>query len=432
MSKPSNPTPPMSAFAVLLGTSAALTGLAIYQWLELLELRAGRPVACAVNETLNCAKVWDTGLSHRIHEYLGVPVAGLGVLWGVVAFGLAALSFQRARSGGDAATFSGAVKTWAWAGLLACVTFITASVQAKALCITCLGTYVLTAGYGFGALKLLGGPAIPEQKDLMSGAGWGLVLAVPLYLALLIPGSRTPQKTAAALPVLDERDPNNFEKIVDGMPERERLAAAWARAEWKKSPSPDVSAFPVRLVKGNPAAPVKMVEFSDILCGHCAQFEQMFHEIESMAPANGLSLEPRYYPLDGECNPDIKGSRQDGVRCYGAKLQICTEKSPKFWEIRKEMFENQDRLDQGLMLSIAQRHGVSTMELQACLNAPETTARLNEDIAYAKRFNIEGTPMVVLNGKVAPPSPIFLIGMVMSGGNPDSPVLMRLPPPPVD
>jgi serine/threonine-protein kinase len=422
----------MAAFATLLGSSAALTALAVYQWLELIELRAGRPVACAVNATFNCAKVWDTPLSHRVHDWVGVPVAGLGVLWGVVAFGLAALALQRVRSGGDVATFSGAVKTCAWAGLLATVMFISASVQAKALCITCLTTYALTAAYAFGALKLLGGAAIPDGRELMSGAGWGLVLTVPIYLALLIPGSRTPKQTAAVVPALDKQDPNDFEKIVDGLPERERLAAAWARAEWKKAPKPDVSAFPTRLVKGPAGAPVKMVEWSDILCGHCAQFEEVFHEVERMAPANGLAFEPRQYPLDGECNPEIKGSRQDGVRCYGAKLQICTEKSPKFWDIRKEIFQNQERLDQGLMLAIATRHGVSSSELDACIRAPETQARLIEDIEYAKRFGIEGTPMVVLNGKVAPPSPVFLIAMTMSGGNPDSPVLLRLPPPPVD
>jgi serine/threonine-protein kinase len=310
--------------------------------------------------------------------------------------------------------------------------FISASVQAKALCITCLTTYALTAAYAFGALKLLGGAAIPDGRELMSGAGWGLVLTVPIYLALLIPGSRTPKQTAAVVPALDKQDPNDFEKIVDGLPERERLAAAWARAEWKKAPKPDVSAFPTRLVKGPAGAPVKMVEWSDILCGHCAQFEEVFHEVERMAPANGLAFEPRQYPLDGECNPEIKGSRQDGVRCYGAKLQICTEKSPAFWDIRKEIFQNQERLDQGLMLAIATRHGVSSSELDACIRSPETQARLIEDIEYAKRYAIEGTPMVVLNGKVAPPSPVFLIAMTLSGGNPDSPVLLRLPPPPVD
>lgn len=433
MSKPSNPPRPSgAAFGTLLATSGGLVVLAIYQWIELLEVRAGRTPSCAINATVNCAAVWDSPFAHRIHEYVGVPVAGLGVLWGIVAFALGALFMQRSKATGDGATFSGAVKLMAIAGLLACVTFITASVQAKALCLTCLGTYVLVLGYAVAALGLLGGPAIPPTRELMSGSGWALVLAVPVYLGLLYPGYRTPQSSAPAVPVLDERDPKDFGKIVDGMPEREKLTAAWARAQWKGSQPQDMSMFPVHALKGNPGAPVKLVEFTDILCGHCAQFELLFHEIETMAPAGNLSLEPRYYPLDGECNPEIKGTANDGIRCYGARLQICAEKSPRFFAMRSELFQNQDRLDQGMMLSIATRYGLDAESLNACMKSPETASRLAEDIAYARKYGIEGTPLVLLNGKVAPPSPIFLIGMALSGGNPDSPVLLKLPPPPAD
>ena len=64
------------------------------------------------------------------------------------------------------------------------------------------------------------------------------------------------------------------------------------------------------------------------------------------------------------------------------------------------------------------------------MKAPETDARIAEDIAYAKSYAIEGTPLILLNGKVAPPYPIFLMAMALSGGNADSPLLLNLPPPP--
>ncbi len=431
MSKPSTP-PPLSGFAIgtLLATSAGLVALAVYQWLELIELRAGHTPACAINATVNCAAVWDSPFSHRIHEFIGIPVAGLGVVWGAVAFTLSFMFIQRSRATGDGSTFSGALKVWALLGLLSCVTFITASIQAQAVCLTCLGTYALTLGFAIGALKLIGGPVIPPSRDLVPGAGWAMVLAVPVYLGLLYPGSKTPTSTAPAVPVIDTHDPRDFGATVDSMPEREKLTASWAREQWKASQPQDVSMFPVHALKGNPNAPMKVVEFTDILCGHCAQFVALFHEIESLAPAQNVSLEPRYYPLDKECNPAINSSANNGVRCYGARLQICTEKNPKFFAMRSELFENQARLDQGMMLSIAKRYGVDENELNTCMRSPETAARLAEDIAYAKKYAIEGTPLVLLNGKVAPPSPIFLMAMAMSGGDADSPVLLKLPPPP--
>lgn len=434
MSTPSTPARPSgAALGTLLGTSAALIALAIYQWIELLEVRAGRTPACAINETVNCATVWNSPLSHRIHEYLGIPVAGLGVLWGVVAFTLAFLFSQRVRASGDGSTFAGALKVWAIIGVLSCVMFATASLQAKAICITCLGTYVLTIGYAIAALGMVPGPAIPPMKDLLPGAGWTLVLTVPVYFGLLYPGWKTPKgDSVAAVKQLNEHDPNDFDKLIDTLPEREKLTTSWAREQWKNAEKHDTSMFPERARKGNPAAPVKIVEFSDILCGHCAAFEELSNELQRMAPEGGLSFEPRYYPLDGECNPDIKGSAKDGVRCFGAKLQICAEKSPKFFKLRGELFANQQQLDLGMMMAIATRYGFNSDELNTCIKSPETAARLNEDIAYARLYKIEGTPLVLLNGKNAPPAPAFLLGMVLAGGNADAPWFLKLPPPPVE
>jgi|APLak6261675434_1056106.scaffolds.fasta_scaffold00844_4 serine/threonine-protein kinase len=409
-----------------------MIALAIYQWVELLEVRAGRTPSCAINETVNCATVWNSPLSHKIHEYLGIPVAGMGVLWAVVAFTLAFLFAQRVRANADGSTFSGAIKVWAGIGLLSCVMFATASLQAKAVCLTCLGTYALVIGYTIAALGMIGGPAVPPMSELMPGAGWTLVLTVPVYLGLLYPGFKTPKGTDSVVKKLNEHDPNDFAAIIDTLPDREKLTTSWARDQWKKSAKPDTSMFPERARKGNPAAPVKIVEWSDILCGHCAQFEELAKELERLAPEGGFAFEPRYYPLDGECNPDIKGSAKDGVRCFGAKLQICAEKSPKFYKLRSELFQNQQQLDLGMMMAIATRHGFNSDDLNACVRSPETQARLMEDIAYARLFGIDGTPLVVLNGKAAPPAPAFLLGMVLAGGNADAPWFLKLPPPPAE
>jgi protein-disulfide isomerase/uncharacterized membrane protein len=415
-----------------LASSAALVGLAVYQWLELIDVRTGHTPACAINETVNCAAVWNSPFAHKVHEYLGMPVAALGVLWGLVAVTLAFLFTQRIRATGDGSTFLGAVKVWALLGLLSCVTFITASIQAKAVCLTCLGTYALTIGYAVAALGLLGGPAIPPTKELLPGLGWGLVLAVPVYFGLLYPGSKTPQSTSSVVKEVEQKAPGavDIDQLIAELPERERLSTSRAREQWKKATAQDVSMFPVHAFKGSADAKVKLVEFTDILCGHCAQFEELSTEIERLAPAGSLSIEPRYYPLDGECNPDIKGSSKDGVRCYGAKLQICTEKNPQFFAMRRELFQNQAQLDKGMMLAIATRHGVSPLELDACMASAQTEARLKEDIAYARKHNIQGTPLVLLNGKTAPPAPAFLLGMVLSGGNADGAWAQKLPPPP--
>jgi serine/threonine-protein kinase len=418
------------ATIVLFGTAFALIALAVYQWLELIEVRTGKTPACAINETVNCATVWNSPFAHRMHELFGFPVAGMGVLWGVVAVALTFLWWTRASRNGDTTAFVAGLKFWALTGVLSCVTFLTASISAKAVCLTCLGTYALVIGFAVGALKLLGGPVIPPTKELAPGLGWALALTAPVYFGLLYPGQHTPLGDAVLAKQLDSHDPKDFGALLEKLPERDKLTTAWARDQWKKFEPRDTSMFPVHARKGNPAAPVKIVEFSDVLCPHCAQFEAMLDEVEFMTPEGGMSLEPRYYPLDSECNDDIKGSAKDGIRCFGAKFQICTEQERKFFLMRREFFENQQQLDQGMMVAIARRNGIDTDKVLECIKSPATEARLKEDIAYARLHNITGTPLVLLNGKQAPPAPAFILGMVLAGGNADAPWFLKLPPPP--
>ncbi len=433
MSTPSSPTRPSGVtFSLLLATPVLLIALSVYQWLELLAVRAGQVPSCSINETVNCAKVWNSAFAHHIHEYVGIPVAGLGVLWGTVALVAGLVLLLRVRRALEASDWVGTVKLWAGAGLVACVAFVIASIQAHAVCLTCLGTYGLVMVYVAAALVMLPGPTLPPLKQLVPSAGWAMVLTVPFYFALLYPGSKTPQGTDAVVEKLDaQQKPEDYVALLEALPEPARLSASWARNKWKNAPHHDASAFPVHVRRGPADAKVQLVEFSDVLCPHCAQFEELAAELERMAPAGGLSFEPRYYPLDSECNPDIKGTPGDGVRCLGAKLQICAEKTEKFFAVRREIFRNQSRLDAETLMGIGVRSGLERSSLENCLKSPETAARLQEDLAYARLFQIEGTPLVILNGKSAPPAPAFLLGMVL-WGDADAPWFARLPPPPAE
>src|ERR671931_909865 len=77
-----NPLAPI----LLLAISAAESLLALFQWMELRVVRAGGAAVCGLSETLNCERVWETGFASWIHSVLGVPVAGLGLVWGLDAF----------------------------------------------------------------------------------------------------------------------------------------------------------------------------------------------------------------------------------------------------------------------------------------------------------------------------------------------------------
>ena len=67
--------------------------------------------------------------------------------------------------------------------------------------------------------------------------------------------------------------------------------------------------------------------------------------------------------------------------------------------------------------------------LVACVQSPETQKKLNDDILYGKLYSIEGTPLVLLNGRKAVSFPPFLYAMVLTGGRTDHPAFQALPPP---
>src|SRR5215211_3446360 len=73
---------------LLVATSAGESLLALFQWMELLVVRAGGSAVCGLSGPVNCQRVWETGFASRVHAALGVPVAGLGLVWGLAAFGL--------------------------------------------------------------------------------------------------------------------------------------------------------------------------------------------------------------------------------------------------------------------------------------------------------------------------------------------------------
>ena len=394
-----------------------MTGLAIYQWLELLSVRQGNKPTCSVNDTLDCAAVWNSAFASRIHDLLGVPVAGLGVVWGVAALGL--LAVLTARPSRVAAM--AAVRGWALVGALSCVVFAAASFGAHALCLTCLGTYVLVLTFLAVALKCSSVPLFPEGAEARVAAGWMLLFGAGAFLLALYPGTRTPKQGDSSLAQKGDAAADPV-AVFKTLTDEERKMLDEVRDEYRQLPAFDTSQFKPRARQGPAEAKVRIVDFTDLLCGHCRALVATMTQIEKLAPAGALSVEARYYPLDGECNSQITHPVGDGLRCLGAKALICLEGTPDYWSVREKLFEAQPELDKERIIRIATSTGMSRGALEACVGSVETKAKLDEDIKYATLFNIKGTPLVLINGKPAPAYGPFLLGMVLGHGNVDSPV----------
>jgi protein-disulfide isomerase/uncharacterized membrane protein len=416
------PAPKTWAAPVLLGSSAAALGLAIYQWFELLALRAGGTVSCAVNATVNCGTVWNSPFASNLHATLGVPVAGLGVVWAAGALVLSALALLRKQG-----ALVASVKVAAIVGLLSSLVFAVASFSIGAVCLTCLGTYALVSLFGIGALFGFTGPALPSSDTATGGLGWAAVVMAVAFLACLYPGSKTPKASASAITATQPGD--DLAQMFSQLPEQVGQMAALAREQWRNHSVQDTGPYPQRARWGPANAPVHIVDFTDILCAHCKHFEEGMTEVKRAAPAGSLSFEARHFPLDGECNPDINRVWGDGVRCAAAKALICLEGSDKLWSVREALFARQPDLSKDDVFEVASQ-ALPRMALDACMASEETKKKLADDIAYAKLYKIEGTPLVLLNGRETLPSEVFILGMAAAKGDAEAPLFKVLPPAP--
>jgi protein-disulfide isomerase len=405
---------------------ALLTSLlAIYQWIELLAIRRGGTTACSVNETINCATVWNSAIAQKLHEWSGMPIAALGLTWATAAMVLSGLLWWRFKKGQPTESAQIALKLIALAGLLSVVVFAVSSLQMGALCLTCLGTYVLVIAFSAVALTL---PVPLISPNLVPGAAHAAVAAGLSFLVFLYPGLQTPH--AVRSPVPSTGTSTDWDAYFGALDKQEAQMCSFARQKYTEQTARDLSAFPSRAVVGPDNAPVKLVDFTDVMCTHCRQFEAFLEELQRVAPPNALSIEARHFPLDSECNRAMKNKPWgDGIRCLGAKVQICLEGSPQFLTVRRGIFEKQNALSKEVIWDVVEKAGLPKSDIEACVNSERTQQKLEADIAYALSFKITGTPLVLVNGKEALPSPPFLIGLTVARGNADAAFFKKLPPP---
>ena len=179
---------------------------------------------------------------------------------------------------------------------------------------------------------------------------------------------------------------------------------------------------------GPAEAPVRITEFTDILCGHCAELHKTLASLRKSAPSGSFSVEPRQFPLDAGCNPLVQRSNEP-VRCLAAKVEICMEGRPGALDLTTALFENQKGLPGGVTFALAEPFR-KRADLQACVESPETAAKLDDDVRYARRvLNPDGTPIVLINGRLGSSFGPFLYAMVLTRGGPDDPAFTALPPP---
>jgi serine/threonine-protein kinase len=441
-----------TALAVLAALGAVSALWALFLWTELVRSRAGGTPFCGFGGG-DCAALWDAAFAAAVHRLTGLPVAAWGLVWGGAAFAVPILALAALADGRGAARLLGAVRWTAIGGLAGLVALLAASAAEGLFCTSCALTYVLALAYGGVAFFVLA----PRRPLRPQGLATAAVASAGVWVLLLYPGLETPKSLAredqramagAAARAAERGEtppasesPPTAQRAADGERDprlEQQLPEFLASLEpqLKQSLSDTLAVFregerheePPRALQGSADAPVRITEFTDALCSHCATLHGTINYLRTLLPADAFSVDSRQFPLDGNCNDKLPARGPESVRCLAARAQICMEDTEHAFEFAGAVFERQRDLTREIVYEIAAPF-MDRSRLSSCVESSETAAKLAADVDYAWHFEPHGTPLVLVNGRESPSFGPLLYALVLTGGDPDHPQLSELPPP---
>ena len=419
----------------VLGLAAA--GWAVHLWNQLLIGRAGGEVACGFGDSGACTSAWDSAFASAIQDATGLPVAGWGLVWGIAALVLPLLVLWARRRGKPGTLSWAAVLATAAAGVVGVAGLAVALLVGGSICQSCVLTYLLVLAYGAVAFLALRGMAWPA---LARGAGLAAGVVAAAWVLLLVPGLRTPGATDPTASLSPPPAARATEGATRGAADTPRdlpgylgtlspKAAQTLSDQLLLMRSGEARPLrPARALVGSSMAALRITDFADILCSHCASLHQTLEQVRSLVPEGSIAIESRYFPLDGQCNPQIRGRSEDGMRCIAARALICLEGEPQVFDYAGRLYREQRTLTKDRVFELLEPLRARA-ELEACTEAPETHAKLSDDIDWAIDHEITGTPLVLINGRRASAFPPLLYSMILAGGDTEHPAFAVLPPP---
>nr|NGX27781.1 Disulfide bond formation protein D [Chlamydiota bacterium] len=144
-------------------------------------------------------------------------------------------------------------------------------------------------------------------------------------------------------------------------------------------------------VKGNPNAPVTVVEFSDFQCPFCSRFFQQTLPLleENYIDTGKIKFVYKDLPLDS-LHPNARATH------IAAE---CADEQDKFWEYHDVLFQSQAEWQslassnlQSTLSQYATDLDLQVASFESCMQSQDISNEVNKDILEAARYGATGTP----------------------------------------
>lgn len=149
--------------------------------------------------------------------------------------------------------------------------------------------------------------------------------------------------------------------------------------------------------KGNPDAPVKVIEYSDFQCPACAAFVRSLSPIITQTYVDTGKIQFIYheFPLDQHSNA-VKSA--EAARCAG------DQNASSFWQMHDMLFTNQSEWASltsptNRFIAYAGQLGLDRSQFESCLAGGKYTAQVAAAKQSALSTNIPATPTFIVDGQ---------------------------------
>lgn len=149
-------------------------------------------------------------------------------------------------------------------------------------------------------------------------------------------------------------------------------------------------------ILGDANAKIIVYVYTDYRCPICKVYNVMIYR--AAQELSGIKIIHKNLPLDSDCNKNVTRPFHEGA-CMLSRYSIAAENQGRFWDMNSEIFDEQPKTEDAL-LKLAKSMGFDTIKLREDANSIEVKDRLKKDIDNANELKIDGTPTIVINGKV--------------------------------
>ena len=144
-------------------------------------------------------------------------------------------------------------------------------------------------------------------------------------------------------------------------------------------------------MKGDPSAPITIIEFSDFQCPFCARFhDNTLPQLEQNYISTGkVNFVYRDFPIQN-IHPNAVPA---------ALVSECADDQNKFWKMHDKIFETQNVWQDlepnqavGMFRQFALDVGLDMEKFDACVSSGEHLQEINNDLNDGRTYGVTGTP----------------------------------------